>query len=127
MNGKVFSKLISLKDVWLVRNDCISSNSFGAEKIRNMAKSVTQNCIFAEIPQADLIGVDQFFNFECGQSYFAPNRMANGIETERGEWPFLVALKQISKQRLFCGGSLITSQHVLTGKNFIQSHLKGQT
>lgn len=54
-------------------------------------------------------------NLNCGTVAFSGGFMVNGTETKRGEWPFLVALHHLESERFFCGGSLISSQHVLTG------------
>lgn len=121
MNGKAFLNLKSLKYVWLLKNDCITINSFGQSKLKELANAITKNCKFAEILPDELVGVERFFNFECGKSFYISSRIVAGTETEHGEWPFLVALKHIRKKRFFCSGSLITSQHVLTGENIFSS------
>lgn len=115
MNGKAFLNLKVLTEVWLLQNSCISKYSFGLENIEEMAEEITKKCRFAEVPPSDLAGVEEIFNFECGKSFAVKNRLVSGVETKRGEWPFLVALKRRKGKQCFCGGSLITSQHVVTG------------
>lgn len=45
-------------------------------------------------------------------------RIIRGKETVQGQYPFLAALFELveSQRRFFCGGTLISSNHVLTGK-----------
>lgn len=58
--------------------------------------------------------VHQFYFFpECG----VPNRVTRivgGHETQVNEYPWMVMLVTPSTDFNFCGGSLITSRHVLT-------------
>lgn len=54
-------------------------------------------------------------NFECGIVTLIQGQSIGGTETKRGQWPFLVALHNIEKQKFFCGGNLISAKHVLTG------------
>lgn len=51
-------------------------------------------------------------------------RMKGGTVTERGQWPFLVALTLNSTGQFFCGGNLISSRHVLTAAHCL--HDKNQ-
>lgn len=44
-------------------------------------------------------------------------RIFGGGETDRGQWPFIAALYHTNKSEYFCGGTLISSRHILTGKN----------
>lgn len=53
---------------------------------------------------------------------FASGLVLGGKRTDRGQWPFLVALRHIIHKRFFCGGSLISSKHVLTGLLLISKY-----
>jgi len=48
----------------------------------------------------------------CGQA--GSNRIVGGVETEQHEYPWQVALVSASGSHPFCGGTLISSRHVLT-------------
>jgi len=50
---------------------------------------------------------------ECGIPNRS-NRIVGGVETETNEYPWQVALVSSSGSRPFCGGTLISSTHVLT-------------
>lgn len=53
--------------------------------------------------------------FECGTTNFTRALISKGAKTDRGEWPFLTALHYVEEFKFFCGGSLISDRHVLTG------------
>lgn len=44
-------------------------------------------------------------------------RILGGDETSRGDWPFMASLFEVETQKFFCGGTLISQKHVLTGNN----------
>lgn len=46
------------------------------------------------------------------------SRILGGSEVYRGDWPFIVALYRAKTSQYFCGGTLISSQHILTGKRW---------
>lgn len=52
----------------------------------------------------------------CGKFSFNTGLVVNGDEVKRGEFPFLVALLKLKTQKFFCGASLITQKHALTGE-----------
>jgi len=52
---------------------------------------------------------------KCGMVDIVVPRILFGTQTQRGEWPFLVALFQVHKLEFCCGGSLVSTKHVLTG------------
>lgn len=64
-------------------------------------------------------GVLQVQGFRCGIKNYTRSLIVKGSITQRGEWPFLTALHEVEREKFsfFCGGSLITEQHVLTGKD----------
>lgn len=64
-------------------------------------------CHFSEIHQVNAVN--------CGEVILARPLIVNGTVTLRGEWPFIVALYQVKHPKYFCGGTLISHKHVLTG------------
>lgn len=58
-------------------------------------------------------------NHQCGRPSLRSGLVIGGQDTKRGHWPFLAALYNLRDRKFFCGGSLITQQHVLTGKKEI--------
>lgn len=61
------------------------------------------------------LGGIQVIENECGTTNFTLPFIAKGSQTIRGEWPFLTALYLVKKPKYHCGGTLISSKHVLTG------------
>lgn len=55
--------------------------------------------------------------FECGTADVLAPRIKGGNATDRGEWPYLTALYYVEEMEFFCGGTLISMKHVLTGTN----------
>jgi secreted trypsin-like serine protease len=55
---------------------------------------------------------------ECGTVKEIENRILGGIQSKRGRWPFLAALYYTEGSKFFCGSSLISTKHVLTGDLF---------
>lgn len=54
--------------------------------------------------------------FDTCETNFGHGLVIRGNGTRRGEFPFLCALYDIEEDEIFCGGTLITTKHVLTGK-----------
>lgn len=59
-------------------------------------------------------------NQNCGKTSFLSGLVVGGTQTYRGQWPFLVALHHLETDKFFCGGSLISAQHVLTAAHCIR-------
>jgi len=57
----------------------------------------------------------------CGTTNFTAGLITKGTAAARGEWPFLAALFYAEEKLFFCGGSLISAKHVLTGTQSICS------
>jgi len=55
---------------------------------------------------------DQFN--QCGSSGRPVSLVINGTLSERGAWPWLVTLHRFDTSNLFCGGTLISSNAVVT-------------
>lgn len=54
---------------------------------------------------------------QCGNRPMAiSSRTFGGYKISRNEWPWLVALIHAPLEAFFCGGSLISEQHVLSGE-----------
>ncbi|BFG06024.1 venom serine protease [Drosophila madeirensis] len=50
---------------------------------------------------------------DCGWSY--PNRVANGVETAKHEYPSMVGLRDLaSTLPIFCGGSIVSERFIVT-------------
>lgn len=96
-----FKKLFA---VGLNGNICISQDFFGPQTIGTLESIVTEKC-----------GHNHVFDFDCGEVLVMSVRIQGGSEVKHGSWPFLVALLHIASGRFFCGGTLITKQHILTG------------
>lgn len=60
-------------------------------------------------------GIIKVCGTECGRVDLLDPRISDGIQTHRGEWPFLAALYYIEKLKFFCAGTIISMKHVLTG------------
>ena len=52
----------------------------------------------------------------CGKKFEGTGMVFGGKKTTQNAWPWLVALIYMPKKRLFCGGSIISKRHVLTGE-----------
>lgn len=59
--------------------------------------------------------VNEISAYECGTTEFIDPKIVRGTATVRGAWPFLAALYYIEESKFFCGSTLISSKHVLTG------------
>ena len=53
----------------------------------------------------------------CGRADQAGGLIIGGSQVERGKWPWIVALfKTVNNDsKFFCGGTLISNKHVVTG------------
>lgn len=52
----------------------------------------------------------------CGDSGKATGIIVRGNESSRGLWPWLVALYYVKDNEFFCGATLISNRHILTGR-----------
>lgn len=59
-------------------------------------------------------------NQQCGQRIGFEAYIYNGKLTKKDEWPWLVGFVYQEYNSLFCGGSLISKKHVLSGMWFLQ-------
>lgn len=106
MNENCFAPLLNIKYVELKNNFCIDE-SFGG--------SYSKSLPFSELPKLMSKNCQFSYDSECGKARTIHGLVVGGVLVERGEWPFLVSLQHIESKSHFCGGSLITEKHVVTG------------
>jgi hypothetical protein len=53
---------------------------------------------------------------KCGKSHFGIGTVISGRPSTPHSWPWLVAFFFKPENQFFCGGSLISAKHVLSGK-----------
>lgn len=58
----------------------------------------------------------QAITHECGRINIPKGLTIEGNQTIKGYWPFSVIVCKTPDFRPFCGGTLITNRHVLTGQ-----------
>lgn len=108
MSGPVFIHLTRLEFVSLLRTKCINKvfGRYYGDPIESLVQRVEQNCRPSRL------------NYDCPRASFS--RIVMGVEkAEPGQWPFIAALQlrePRGDEKLFCGGNLVTSRHVLTGE-----------
>lgn len=56
----------------------------------------------------------QVCTMECGTVNFVRPAVLGGSGTIKGEWPFIVAIK--NHYNYLCGGTIIANRHILTGE-----------
>lgn len=64
---------------------------------------------------------------ECGIISIPRGLTIEENQTKKGVWPFAAALYEKKESRLLCGGTLISTRHILTGnklKKTLNSHVK---
>lgn len=119
---QVFQSLNNLQEVRLAGNECIDEDFDGSDEVATLTEEIKIKCTDPSARSPPRSSHDtptsNLFNFECGKVAFPGGFVKGGNETKRGQWPFLVALHHLESKRFFCAGSLITSQHVLTGEKF---------
>lgn len=114
MNGQAFVKLTKITSVWLNTNYCIYEDFLEQSRIKKLPQIITANCGFDEV-LADDDPLENLFDIPCGNVSYSTGFVIGGTTAKRGQWPFLVSLHHVRESNFFCGGSIITSQHVLTG------------
>lgn len=61
-----------------------------------------------------VIAICDFCHSNCGQREgFAGN--IGGEAVKKGEWPWLAAFVMMPAEDFFCGGSLISKRHIMSG------------
>lgn len=59
--------------------------------------------------------IHQVMSSQCGTVNLLQPTILKGTPTLRGEWPFIAALVEQNNDEFFCGGTLISAKHVMTG------------
>lgn len=54
----------------------------------------------------------------CGLATKSYSKIVGGRPAAPNEWPWMAAILRRGYHRVFCGGVLITNQHILTGNRF---------
>jgi secreted trypsin-like serine protease len=54
---------------------------------------------------------------ECGEVQVGVGYIAGGNFSTKGQWPWLASLHYNKNGRYFCGSSIISKRHLLTGEN----------
>lgn len=54
---------------------------------------------------------------ECGQVKYSSELIYGGVYAKRGQWPWLCTLHDVESDEFFCGSTLVSSRHVVTGEN----------
>ncbi|XP_070533547.1 prostasin-like [Ptychodera flava] len=57
---------------------------------------------------------------DCGTVTVARSRIVNGDDADEGEWPWQVALKDTASGIVYCGGSLLTQEWVVTAAHCVK-------
>lgn len=129
MTGQALQPLKNLKRAQLTSNVCIDEEFLGRTAIASMPQVVTDKCGVKRATIQKPAGSKNILNLSCGKVSFSIGFVVGGTETIRGQWPFLVALFNLETSKFFCGGSLITTKHVLTGKidQFCHNQIKTLT
>lgn len=61
---------------------------------------------------------------ECGVVKYTSELIFGGQTSKKGAWPWLVALHDMTTEEFFCGSTLVSDKHILTGMQTNQnSHL----
>lgn len=53
---------------------------------------------------------------ECGNVKYSSGLIFGGTYAKQGQWPWLCTLHDTTSDEFFCGSTLISSRHVLTGE-----------
>lgn len=64
--------------------------------------------------------IKRYADDQCGKPLNPDGLVFDGQISKRNQWPFLAALFESAKGKFFCGGSLISQQHVLTAAHCLQ-------
>lgn len=112
---------MSVSFAGLGRNDCFKDYGF-FEYVDNdeVARQLDEtDCGFDEVVEPPF---ENLLNTTCGTVSFATGLIIHGTAAKKGQWPFLVGLFYLTTKKFFCGSSLISSRHLLTGMLLIQEN-----
>lgn len=88
------------------------TRQFSSEKFKKL--NMFRAYMFALVVVLDLVNW-QATAIECGTINIPKGLTIEGNQTRKGFWPFAVSLYEIKYSQIFCGGTLISKKHVLTG------------
>lgn len=71
------------------------------------------------VPQVDASD-SQVDSIECGTVIVYKTATIGGKEVAKDEWPFIAALYYSTTFKYFCGGTIISQNHILTGKHVVR-------
>lgn len=111
---KLFLFNLKIPFAGLGDNDCLKDVGY-FEYVENdeIARLIDEaGCGFDEIVEPPF---ENLLNTTCGTVSFASGLIIHGNDTKKGQWPFLVGLFYLSTKKFFCGSSLISAKHLLTG------------
>lgn len=74
--------------------------------------SVGQSICLAIILKLAVVAVAQ----ECGNVKYSSELIFGGKYAKRGQWPWLCTLHDTESDEFFCGSTLISNRHVMTGE-----------
>jgi secreted trypsin-like serine protease len=85
-----------------------------------MSKWSAVVCILASVfAVISLEQVEEFRQVECGEF----NHVYDETSVAKNRWPFVAALLLRDEKRFFCGGSLISTNHILTAAHCLHPKL----
>lgn len=96
---------------------CIDDQLKDGQAVKDFTREIIQKCAFTETGEREF---EKVFDIECGVGFGGSGYVVGGNETKRGQWPFMAALLLESTNQFFCGGSIITTTHVLSAAHCIQ-------
>lgn len=110
----------------MIANKCLNQDGYGPHQMKSLFKAINDECtksdkkipiiiVGEETSVAAPKELKKLFNVNCGAMSYLARRIIGGTAAEHGRWPFVVALQEITSKQFFCGGTLITTKHVLTG------------
>lgn len=76
------------------------------------------NCVVVFLAVAALAS-SQNIKFRCGRKGSPQGLVVNGTPVVKNQWPWLVSIFSVLTNQHFCGGSLISENHVITAAHCI--------
>jgi secreted trypsin-like serine protease len=64
-----------------------------------------------------VLGLSNDSDEQCKKRRGFTGHIFGGERAKKGDWRWVVAFWHWKSQKYFCGGSLISSKHILSGKN----------
>lgn len=124
MNGRLLEGLPLLDWVFVGGNICFNDIRFsheaifrGKDRVKQLRRILTEKCGFTETGEETF---EKLFDLDCGTVPYATGFIIGGEEAKPGQWPFVVALLAHAERQFFCGGSIITKQHILTAAHCLK-------